>query len=227
MKLLLSMTFLIKSRRRSDPLENFLIGILPNEDIDKQSFDKAFLWLSKETFLPNRLRLYTVAQKEYQEFLFTGNSNTILANKAMNKDFFAFQKIKGWKIIENPGGERGRPQCGRPAGPDSPPRKPRGGQRRGRNSGARGEAGRLCRIDRSTSLARPGPLESLDEGPRAGLRIRVRRVGNGRSEPPFARPPGSRPLRAGRRPRLFAPRASAAGRCPPGLDRSTEGVHLR
>jgi TIGR03009 family protein len=111
-----SMTLLPQKDANTD---NYLIGIMPNEQIDKQSFDKAFLWLSKKTFLPNRLRLYTPGGKEYQEFVFTGNSNAILANQPMDQGFFAFRGYKGWKVIENPGGEPGaqkvEPGIGQPA----------------------------------------------------------------------------------------------------------------
>ena len=82
--------------------KDYLIGILPRETVDKQSFSKAFLWLNKETFLPNQLWLYTVGDKERQEFQFVGGSNTIVPNAAMDKKWFAFAKIEGWKEIRNP-----------------------------------------------------------------------------------------------------------------------------
>ena len=43
--------------------KEYLIGIVPNEEIDKESFSKAFLWLSKKTFLPNKLWLYPVGDE--------------------------------------------------------------------------------------------------------------------------------------------------------------------
>ncbi len=101
---------------------DYLIGIVPNEQIDKDSFSKAFLWLSKETFLPNQLRLYTIGEKEFQEFRFTGNYNTIKANTAMDKNFFVAKKIDGWKVIENPGADaKGKPNVAPAIGP--PPRR--------------------------------------------------------------------------------------------------------
>jgi TIGR03009 family protein len=92
----------------------YLIEIIPKEDIDKESFVQAFLWLSKETFLPNQLRLYPEGKKEYQQFKFVGERNTIKPNVPMNKDFFVFARIPGWKVIVNPGDPA-------QAGPANPP----------------------------------------------------------------------------------------------------------
>ena len=85
--------------------KEYLIGIVPNEQIDKDSFSKALLWLSKDTFLPNHLWLFPVGakQEERQEFRFIGPNNTIKPNTAMDKNFFTFSKIDGWKVVENPG----------------------------------------------------------------------------------------------------------------------------
>lgn len=107
-------------RKQDD--RDYLIAIAPNEQIDKDSFSTAFLWLSKETYLPNQLWLYTVGEKERQEFRFTGNYNTIKANTAMDKNFFVAKKIDGWKVIENPGADaKGKPNAAPAIGP--PPRR--------------------------------------------------------------------------------------------------------
>ncbi len=55
--------------------------------------------------MPNQLWLFPVANKqdERQEFRFIGPNNLIKPNTAMDKSFFTFTKIDGWKIIENPG----------------------------------------------------------------------------------------------------------------------------
>jgi TIGR03009 family protein len=79
--------------------KEYLISIAPREEIDKQSFSKAFLWLNKKTFLPNKLWLFPIGGKELQEFRFTG----IMANKPMDNGFFSPNlKIAGWKVIFNP-----------------------------------------------------------------------------------------------------------------------------
>ena len=88
----------------------YLIGIVPNVGIDKDSFSKAFLWLNKTTFLPNKLWLLPENNlKSRVEYTFTGPNNTIATNVAMDKAIFGFAKIKDWKVIVNPGqGGRGR-----------------------------------------------------------------------------------------------------------------------
>jgi TIGR03009 family protein len=88
----------------------YLISIVPNEEIDKQSFSKAFLALNKKTFQPNKLWLYPNANQEVQVFEFTG----IQPNKAMDNTFFSpSTKIPGWKVIFNPGGnDNGKPAQG-------------------------------------------------------------------------------------------------------------------
>lgn len=93
--------------------KNFLIQILPKEKVDRESFSQAFLWLSKETYLPNQLYLYTVGEKEKQEFQFAGNSNTIQANAPMDGKMFSYRAIDGWKEVRNPGGN----DAASPAGP--------------------------------------------------------------------------------------------------------------
>ena len=83
--------------------KEYLIEIIPRMQIDQESFRLAFLWLSKETFLPNQLRLYPVGSKEYQQFKFVGDRNTIKPNVPMDKNFFVFRPIPGWKVVYNPG----------------------------------------------------------------------------------------------------------------------------
>jgi TIGR03009 family protein len=105
-----------------DP-KDYLIGIVPNEEIDKDSFSKAFLWLSKKTFLPDQLWLYTVGGKERQEFRFAGDLNTIMTNSALDKKFFLPNRLPGWKVIENPNAN-GAPAQGKVVVPPAqPPRR--------------------------------------------------------------------------------------------------------
>ena len=91
--------------------KEYKIGIIPMEEIDKESFRKAILWLNKETFLPDYLCLYPDEQKpqNYQEFRFIGSNNIIKPNTAMDKNFFTFSKIDNWKVIVNPGAGGGAP----------------------------------------------------------------------------------------------------------------------
>lgn len=94
----------------------YLIGIVPNEAIDRESFTKAFLWLNKTTFLPNKLWLLPENNaKSRVEYTFTGSNNTIVTNVAMDKTIFSFAKIAGWKVIVNPG-QDGQAAQGNPPG---------------------------------------------------------------------------------------------------------------
>jgi TIGR03009 family protein len=112
-------------KKQSD--KEYLIEIIPNLDIDKDSFSLAYLWLSKETYLPNQLWLYPVGKKERQEFRFTGDRNAIKPNVAMDSNFFAFTKIPGWKVILNPGepgqGVLANPAQGAGAGVGAQPKR--------------------------------------------------------------------------------------------------------
>jgi TIGR03009 family protein len=103
--------------------KDYLIGIVPNEEIDKDSFSKAFLWLNKKSFLPDQLWLYTVGNKERQEFVFAGELNTIRANTPLDQKFFLDARFPGWKAIENPNGN-GAPAQGKVVvPPGQPPRR--------------------------------------------------------------------------------------------------------
>jgi TIGR03009 family protein len=108
---------------------DYLIAIVPHEEIDKQNFQQAFLWLNKETFLPDKLRLHMVANKEVQEFRF----KTIQANKPMDPGFFDPKvNLPGWQVKVNPGGDpikatQAPPGIAAPRSdraPVAPPRRP-------------------------------------------------------------------------------------------------------
>jgi len=104
---------------------DYVIGILPREDIDKDSFSKAFLWLSKKTFLPNQLWLYTIGDKERQEFKFAGDSNQIVANAPLASKWFQPTQYEGWKVVDNPNANGSAPTQGRAVvAPAQPPRRP-------------------------------------------------------------------------------------------------------
>jgi TIGR03009 family protein len=104
---------------------DYLIGILPREEIDKDSFSQAFLWLSKKTYLPNQLWLYTNGEKERQEFKFAGDSNKIVANSPLNANFFLANRFEGWKVIDNPNANGAPPAQGKAVvAPGQPPRRP-------------------------------------------------------------------------------------------------------
>ncbi len=98
----------------------YVISVVPNEDIDKDSFSRAFVWLSKENFLPKKLQLYPVQgnagkPKEVQEFTF----RNIQPNAAVDDDYFKPNlKIAGWQIKRNPA--EGANNRGVPVAPTDP-----------------------------------------------------------------------------------------------------------
>ena len=82
----------------------YLIAIVPNDPSDRSNFERAFLWLSKANFLPNRLRLYPVQSgkdqlKEAQEFTFHNIDTTRPIESAL---FNPPMNMPGWKTIVNP-----------------------------------------------------------------------------------------------------------------------------
>jgi hypothetical protein len=83
-------------------VKEYLIQIEPKMDKNKKSFHKAYLWLNKETYLPDHLRVYPAGGNNRQEFHFSGGKSSIHPNAALEDKFFAFRKIPGWKIVENP-----------------------------------------------------------------------------------------------------------------------------
>ena len=88
------MTLLAQTQRPDD----YLIAIVPREDIDKDSFNRAFVYLNKKTFLPNVVILYPVGDKDKQEFNFT----LIQPNKPIDDAYFHPPvNIPDWKLVRN------------------------------------------------------------------------------------------------------------------------------
>ncbi len=78
--------------------QEYLIRVLPREQIDRSSFDQAFLWLNKKTFLPNKLKLFEVGGKATQEFQFT----VVQPNRAVSDEYFKAAITPGWQVKRNP-----------------------------------------------------------------------------------------------------------------------------
>jgi len=76
----------------------YLIAIVPHNDNDREVFSKAFIQLSRTTFLPDRLTLLSPNGKDTQDYRFSG----IKANGEINQEFFKPLVIKGWKLVDNP-----------------------------------------------------------------------------------------------------------------------------
>jgi TIGR03009 family protein len=91
--------------------KQYLIGIVPLQEIDQSAFAQAFLWLNKTTFLPDMLWLLPVGGKNQEEFIFSGSNDKVMANLEMDPKFFKFQTFVGWKTVINKG------DAGNPAAP--------------------------------------------------------------------------------------------------------------
>ncbi len=76
----------------------YLIGVVPHKQEDRDVFSKAFIQLSKSTFLPDRLLLLSPNGKDTQDYTFSG----ISANGQIDPQYFQQLQIKGWKLIDNP-----------------------------------------------------------------------------------------------------------------------------
>ncbi len=105
---------------------NYLIGITPRYEKDREVFSRAFLQLSKATFLPDRMLLVDTNGKDTQDYKF----KTVESNQPINPQFFQALAVKGWKVVVNPEPAQAA-QASRPASPPAGPRS------------ARGRAGRL------------------------------------------------------------------------------------
>jgi len=76
----------------------YRISIVPREEIDKDRFEVAVVYLSKANFLPKNLVLHQIGLKDRQEFRFT----TIDRNSEIDQRFFnPVTEIKDWKIVRN------------------------------------------------------------------------------------------------------------------------------
>ena len=81
--------------------EVYKIDIFPLKSIDADSFDHAVLWLSKKTYLPDKLWLIKKGAKEYDEYVFGGSNNMVLANQTIDEKWFKFQMYKDFQVVVN------------------------------------------------------------------------------------------------------------------------------
>ncbi len=111
--------------------QEYLIHVLPIEQIDRKSFEYALLWLRKDNYLPSKLRLYLTDGNERQEFSFTA----VQANKVVPDEYFqpALKPGPGWQVKRNeegkdqprtatPASTKGRPVQKPAMRPTNPPR---------------------------------------------------------------------------------------------------------
>lgn len=105
-----------------------LIQIIPRQNIDREAFSAAFIWLDKQTFMPTRLQLNDPNNgKDKKEFTFTKlKTNVEIAEGLFSGEELSRRVIakNGWKRIDNPdsegnaqGAPRPKANAGRPMQP--------------------------------------------------------------------------------------------------------------
>jgi TIGR03009 family protein len=100
--------------------ENYIISVVPLLKIDQEAFSKAFLQLSKRTYLPDRIFLFSPNGKDTKDFTLTKvrpNEPVAMAN------FKGVRLPKPWVTRFDPGGE-GQNQPAPPGGQDVGNRPP-------------------------------------------------------------------------------------------------------
>ena len=89
--------------------DDYLIAIVPREEIDKESFQRAFVYLNKKSFLPSQVVLYPIGDKDMQHFRFTN----IQPNQPIDDAYFRpSTNIPKWRVIRNDPQVSGAPKPG-------------------------------------------------------------------------------------------------------------------
>jgi TIGR03009 family protein len=81
----------------------YLIDIAPRNELDRDAFQQARVWLNKKTFLPNQIWLVKNGGKEREEYKLSGPNDMVVLNPQWKQDHFKFQMFQGWKTIKNEG----------------------------------------------------------------------------------------------------------------------------
>ncbi len=101
---------------------HFVISVVPRLTVDQEAFSKAFIWLSRETFLPDRIGLISPDESSTKDYTLT----TIKPNAVINpSNFKGVDPGPPWQIVRNPGGDapapkaaaKGAPKLQTPTGP--------------------------------------------------------------------------------------------------------------
>ncbi|GAC1467273.1 MAG: hypothetical protein NVSMB9_08710 [Isosphaeraceae bacterium] len=89
--------------------KNWVISVIPRLRIDRESFSKAFLQLNRESYLPDRIMLFSPDGKSTKDFVLS----KIQPNASvMDDNFKGIPLGKPWSIVRDPGGEGGGTQRG-------------------------------------------------------------------------------------------------------------------
>lgn len=107
-----------KMTLRAEDAKSFIIYIEPYQQVDRESFSKAFIQLNKSTYLPDRLLLYDTNGKDTKDFRF----QQIVSPKTVDVALFKGSRPKGWDVIYNPQVDA-QPSATRTPPPDAAPRR--------------------------------------------------------------------------------------------------------
>ncbi|MHC5541873.1 outer-membrane lipoprotein carrier protein LolA, partial [Singulisphaera rosea] len=77
--------------------DNYLIDVLPLEEIDKESFGKALIRLDKKQFLPTKIALYAPGYPADDSMKFYELAN-VRQNVAVPAENFRGQRLANWKV---------------------------------------------------------------------------------------------------------------------------------
>lgn len=78
----------------------YLIGVIPRWESDKETFSRAFIWLNKKSFLPDKLRLVAPNGKDTKQYTF----RLIRENDKLDpKLFVGTRPAADWTVVQNTG----------------------------------------------------------------------------------------------------------------------------
>lgn len=77
----------------------YVISVLPLQQVDQESFSKAFLQLDAKYLLPTRIVLISPNGKNTEDYKLTNHK----ANEPVMPQNFEGVVVKGWKVTRNPG----------------------------------------------------------------------------------------------------------------------------
>jgi TIGR03009 family protein len=83
----------------------FLIGVLPRWESDKETFSRAYIWLNKKRFLPDKLLLVAPNEQDRREYTF----KEITENQPVDPETFRPRKPPGWTVVNNPAATQAPP----------------------------------------------------------------------------------------------------------------------
>jgi hypothetical protein len=81
-----------------------VLRIIPKEEIDRESFTKAWVQLDRKLYLlPTRIFLLAPDGKSSKDFVLTITPQS--PNREVMDANFVGKEVPGWKVVRNPGGD--------------------------------------------------------------------------------------------------------------------------